>query len=98
MSSAFFGGLNSTPFALPAGGAGQEVPLVPGWRYELRCSDVVLVKSGSGADPRPTDLQAAPGAPLTFEADASSMMISAQGASCNAWLREWRPPPGGWNR
>jgi hypothetical protein len=67
------------------------VPLVPGVRYELRCSDTVYVKPGGGANPRVSDIQVVPDAPLTFTADENSLTIAAGEHSCYAWLREWLP-------
>lgn len=93
-SNAFLGGLKPMRLQLagsagdPPPGVGQDVPLVVGRRYELRCSAVVYVRPGQGSQPLPNDIQVLPEAPLTFTADVNGLSVAAGSADAFVWIRE----------
>jgi hypothetical protein len=66
-------------------GAPDEVPVVSGEVYELRCSQPVRV--ADGAKPSVRSVQVRPETPLVFRASSSSISIAAESAQAMAWVR-----------
>lgn len=93
MCGRFASALKPLTESLVGGGAapvGQtaQMPVVEGRAYELRCSQPVHVRSGSGGDVRATDLMVRPDTPLLFVADTALISVAAASADAVVWLRE----------